>query len=54
MNIRIAQAAASKIPGNTLEEKISWLQTHLDTELGQMYASGTVSYTHLTLPTKLL
>ena len=40
MNIRIAQAAASKIPGNTLEEKISWLQTHLDTELGQMYASG--------------
>ena len=40
MNIRIAQAAATKIPGNTLEEKISWLQTHLDTELGQMYASG--------------
>jgi len=40
MNIRIAQAAATKIPGNTLEEKISWLQTHIDTELGQMYASG--------------
>ena len=40
MNIRLAQAAASKIPGNTIEDKISWLQTHLDTELGQMYASG--------------
>ena len=40
MNIRLAQAAASQIPGNSIEEKISWLQTHLDTELGQMYSSG--------------
>lgn len=28
------------IPGNTLDEKVLWLQTHLDTELGQMFASG--------------
>jgi hypothetical protein len=40
MNIRLAQAAVSLIPGNTIEEKISWLQSHLDTELGEMYASG--------------
>jgi hypothetical protein len=40
MNIRLAQAAVSQIPGNSIEEKISWLQSHLDTELGEMYASG--------------
>ena len=40
MNIRLAQAAAAKIPGNTIEEKISWLEKHLDTELGKMYQSG--------------
>jgi len=40
MNIRLAQAVASKIPGETIEEKISWLEKHLDTELGKMYASG--------------
>lgn len=40
MNIRLAQAAAAKIPGNTIEEKIAWLEKHLDTELGKMYQSG--------------
>ena len=35
MNIRLAQAAAAKIPGNTIEEKIAWLEKHLDTELGK-------------------
>jgi len=27
MNIRLAQAAVSQIPGNSIEEKISWLQS---------------------------
>jgi hypothetical protein len=30
----------NSIPGETLDDKIEWLQSHLDTELGQMFASG--------------
>ena len=41
MNTRfVLSAKAPQIPGDTIEEKIAWLESHLDTELGKLYKTG--------------